>query len=705
MSFSKRKVLSLWQQNNRLSINLQEIHQTLGASKKHTENLSAILTELVGEGLLTFQQKQYRLVAPTRPPLKQKAPPSEEIQGVFSAHRNGFGFIDLKDAEGRSFFVPPPHIGGALDQDVVKAVLTADRGTRTTARITGVIKRGRTLVRGYVEKELGHAWVVPLNEKLPAVQLEQTPVGMEWDYGNLVEARITHYPNHPDHPPLGQVVRLLDEDDSPEHILDHILADAQVFAGFSPQTEAEMALLPPEVVHPPERTDLRDLCFVTIDGEDAKDFDDAVCLIDGKNGTERLLVAIADVTAYVKPGMATDTDAYEKGTSIYLPNRVLPMLPEALSNELCSLKPLVPRLALVCDMELDKKGELADYRIYEATILSQARLTYNQVHRYLETGGEDEIPSLTVRTMLTRMGHLAKTLAHQRYTRGAVAMELPETRFVLGADGLPEKVIKVYPNQATKLIEQFMLEANETVAKHASKSSIPILFRVHDPPREESLYNLTVLLANFNLEVSLDDIQSQGGLNRLLLAIENHPQRDQVEIAILRSMSQAQYRHLNGGHYGLAATYYTHFTSPIRRYPDLLLHRALKSAASAAKRDEISPFALPADAGPHLSTCERQAQAIETKVIRLFRVLYMEKYLGQEFQAQVTGASDGGLWLEITEHNVDGFLPMEALPDDTYRLDKGKNILMGKRTGREVGFGTRLEVRLAVADRHTHTLE
>jgi len=707
LTFNKPALLSLWEKNNTLSFTLDDIQSALGAHQDHTRQLSAILEELVGEGLLAFERKQYRMVHAGKPRKKRSAEEHpHEVEGKFSSHRNGFGFVDLQTEPRQSYFVPPPYVGGALDQDLVRAEIVMERrGGRPTARVKEVLERSRKTVRGYLQHRHGNVWVLPLNEKLPAIHLEQTPPEGWPPEGSLVETRIQHFPTHVDEAPGGILERLLDPDDSIGHIIGHILADQQIETGFTPDTLKEMERLPSEVVPPPGRADLSSLALVTIDGEDAKDFDDAVYVESLPGGKYRLLVAIADVAEYVRPGSSTDTEAFRRGTSIYLPDRVLPMLPEVLSNELCSLKPKVFRLALVCDMTIDPKGDVSDYQLYEAVIKSQARLTYNQVQAFFDSKDAGGLPEKSLAPLLTTMHGLFRLLEAKRRKRGAVALELPETRFQLNAEGIPDKVIKKYPTEATRLIEQFMLEANETVAVHAEKCGLSILYRVHEAPPDDSFYNLTLLLNHFGIQVALEDIQEKGGLNRLLERIQNHPTRDQIEMSILRSMSQAQYRHLNDGHFGLASDCYTHFTSPIRRYPDLLLHRALKMAMARADGRSSQAFLLPENAGAHLSSAERTAAGIETLVNRLFAVVYMESRLGQTFPAQVSGVTDSGVWLVLPEFHVEGFMPMDQLPPDQYRLDRTRNTLTGRRTQQEIGFGSKLHVLLAQADRHTQKLE
>ncbi|HEX7927654.1 MAG TPA: VacB/RNase II family 3'-5' exoribonuclease, partial [bacterium] len=628
------------------------------------------------------------------------------MEGMFSAHPDGYGFVAVGSIK-TSLFIPPPEVGGALDGDWVRVELIPARGRhRTAGRVAEVLERRRTRVRGHVEREGRELWVMPLNERVPDVFIA-VPKGAhtdQWPNGTLVDVAITQFPEAPEEYPEGNIVAEVTEDESPNQIIDNILAGTSLHLGFSAATHQEMERLGDEPPAPAgKRVDLTHLPFVTIDPVDARDMDDAVCVEPIANGHMTLWVAIADVAAYVVPGSAVDADAYRKGTSVYFPSRVIPMLPEELSGDRCSLRADVPRPAMVCEMEIDPQGEVSAYRIHEATIRSRAKLNYGQVLRYLESGEAAGIPEALL-PHITRARELAVRLEQKRERRGALGFAFPEARFELGPDGLPVAIRRNLPSLATKLIEQCMLEANEVVARHLVEHQLPALYRVHDPPPGDALEQLALHLWNAGIQVKPDALEKPGGLTDVLKRIETHPAREQLELMVLKSLSQAVYRATCDGHYALAAPFYAHFTSPIRRYPDLLVHRALKAWLVAGKKKPAVP-PMPKDAGAHLSAFERIAADTEGQVIRLYRVLYMEPRVGEDFAAKVTGISERGLLVSLRDEFVDGFLPLDALRDDVYRFDARRNVIEGRRRQHKIGLGNRLTVKLVRADRLTQQLE
>jgi ribonuclease R len=709
------RILALWRDKPDWAPTFQELCGALKLPKAQQGALRAALDPLLADGTLEHQRHRFRLREPAAvAPLDARGPRTrpvhvarsgEEAEGllaVFAAHPNGFGFADLT-GQGTSLFIPPRDIGGALDGDIVRVARRPARGReRTTARVVEVLERRHRRVRGRLQYEYGQCWLAPFSEKLPLIFITDAAGAGPWPEGTIVEAAITAYPDHHDEAPEGRIMQVFEgEADAPEQVVMHILSDLSVSPDFTPATRAEMGRLLPERAYSLDgRQDQRKLPYVTIDGADARDFDDAVCLQPLRNGHERLLVAIADVAAYVLPGSAVDGDAQRKGTSVYFPNQVFPMLPERLSNDLCSLRPDEPRPALVCEMELERDGRRVSHRIYESVIQSQARLTYTQVQALFDGDEGGAIPK-PLQAMLTRMRGLAAALRGRRDARGALDFSFPEYKFDLDRKGWPRRVREVYATEATRLIEQFMLEANETVAEHCAKHDLPILYRVHDPPPPDQINNLAITLLNFGVELKTGELARPGAIKALVSRVQAHPQREQIEVAILRSLSQAQYRARNDGHFALAAPFYTHFTSPIRRYPDLLLHRALKANLEHQRR----PFQLAPDAGLHTSVCERTAAEAENRVVRLYKVLYMEGRLGEPFAATVSGLSERGLWLRLRDEPIDGLLAMGALPMAPPRYDRERNRLMPRGKGPPIVVGQRLVASLARTDRLTQQIE
>lgn len=704
MKASPRRVLALWRNNPHWRASQKDVRDALGGGKARSARLQSLLNDLVDQGRLVYERQRYRLSLSAPAHREKPAKSGDALTGVFSAHPDGYGFVAVEQL-GRSVFVPPRKIGGALDGDTVALRMEPRKDTqRTSGKITEVVMRKRTTLRGMVHQERGEQWLLPLNEKLPMVFLEPGASSVAFARGDLVEAEFTSYPPDSRTAPAGRVVRVLADADSPLQIIDNILADLAILTDFSQAARREMEALAGLPAEPAgeAREDLTGLPFVTIDGADARDFDDAVCLVAGTTGRRRLLVAIADVAEYVRPGSAVDRDAYARGTSVYFPERVVPMLPEELSNDLCSLKEGLPRPTLVCEMTLDAAGDTKDFRIFEAVIRSKARLTYEQVQRFFDGGKVTTLKKAApLAPMLTEMLHLSRLLAEKRNARGALAFEFPEASFTFSAPGVPDKIDQSFATPATRLIEQFMLEANETVAWHCETTGIPILYRAHDPPPPDAMADLRVQLLNFGLTLTEQEFRRPGGINRLLALAESHPAKEEIGLAILKSMSQAQYRARNDGHFGLGATHYTHFTSPIRRYPDLLVHRALKQSLAGGKPAKPPPE----NSGLHLSTCERTAAEAESRVKRLYRVLYMERFVGEHFAGTVSGLNARGLWVTLKSHFVDGLLPLTMLPDDHYRFDPRRNVVRAARGKRQIALAQRLTVQLVRAERLTQQLE
>lgn len=736
MKAIQRRILDLWKRHPAWRATPREVMRALGLQNSQLPHVRAALERLVEEGRLAGRHGAYALPRPAAESLAVPALPPRRLEGLFTAHPDGYGFVAVAALK-TSLFIPPPEIGGALDGDWVRVELIPARGRhRTSGRVAEVLERRRARVRGHVEREGRALWVVPLNERLPDVAISLPPgAPAPWPDGALVDVALTHFPETPDEYPQGRIVAGVSESEHPDQIIDNILANTSLHLGFSQATLREMADLGHDLPPPAgERKDLTGLPFFTIDPPDARDMDDAICVEALPGGRLALRVAIADVAAYVRPGSAVDADAYRKGTSVYFPGRVLPMLPEELSGHRCSLRPGEPRPVLVCEMEIGAQGENAAYRLYEALIHSRAKLTYDQVQQHFETGEPCVVPE-TLLPQLALSRDLAWRLRRKRETRGALSFVFPEARFELGPDGLPVRLWRAVPTEATRVIEQCMLEANETVARHCAMHNLPMLYRVHDPPPGDALEQLALQLWNAGIEVRAESLQKPDGLQAVLARLEGHPAREQMELLVLKAMSQAVYRETCDGHYALAATHYCHFTSPIRRYPDLLVHRALKAwlAGGQTSLSGALPFSskgksgrgreqqaarrhrretgsagippLPPDAGAHLSAYERIAADTEQQVIRLYRVLYMEPRVGEDFAAKVTGISERGLVVSLREEFVDGFLPLDGLHDDLYRHDPGRGVIEGRRHRRKVGLGQPVVVKLARADRLTQQLE
>ena len=761
MKPSKRRILSLWRDARGTLFSQTEILKAIGATRAQGNKLRDTLEELEEEGLLRRVNNRYGLkeqVAfsaggikaplagppkagrdePPRPTGKpphtnrpapgahagsqagtSKVPslPAGAMVGHFHAHAKGFAFVDFYSG-GESLFIPDGHVGGALHGDWVHVEHLPRRGRqRTAGRVVSVLRRRYQRLRGRFRIARGQmgqddAVVLPLNERLPPVfldpHLNSKALASPPPENTMVEVELTRYPETVEEAPEGRLLRVLeDEENEREAVIAHITSDCALREEFPPaaleeaqRMEAEMldadgnARLPSQGrgQKQAKREDLRHLPFVTIDGEDAKDFDDAVCLYRGSDGHTRLLVAIADVATYVPEESAVDLEAWERGTSVYFPGRVIPMLPPALSDNLCSLRPHVDRLTLTCEMELDPEGRRVGQRVFPAIIKSQARLTYTRVQTGFESGFGPELPA-ELSSMLVEMRALANQLRARRTARGALQFVFPETRFEVDESGAPVGIYEAYPSESTGLIEQLMLEANEAVAEICARHELPALYRVHDSPPPDLSTSLQEILWNFGIETRPGELRTQAGLGRVLELAAAHPQSNAVELSILRTMSQARYRASNDGHFALAATHYAHFTSPIRRYPDLVVHRALHAWLAGAR-----PPVLHGLAGDHLSGQERQAGEAEGRVIRLFKVLYMQGHMGDTFAAKVNNVYEDALEVRLRDFPVEGRMALANLPGPRPLVDRRRNLLTlpGKR--KQIGLGEPITVALVRAD-------
>ncbi len=582
-------------------------------------------------------------------------------QGILSLHLDGFGFV-IVPLLPYDLFIPSRYVNGAMDGDGVEIDLLPDKrkGKGLAAQITKVLWRKRSHVRGRLRKEQGMWWLHPLNPRLPWMQVgfKNNPSlkASTQTEGTLVRARITRYPQPGNNTLSVQPEAILADDQDPNTLAAHILDDLELRQHFSTDccnTANQLAAAPPDLSGS-HRQDLEKLPFITIDGDDAADFDDAIHLSGGGDQPWQLRVAIADVSAYVQPGDAIDQEARLRGTSVYLPGMMLPMLPHSLCTNLCSLIPAKTRAVMVCDILLDQQGNRLQHKIYHAFIRSHARLTYQQVQAFFDNQQplpqtENQAP---LAPMLQKMRQLAQTLSRLRYQRGALDFDLAEIRIQLNDQGLPQDITLTKPTEATKLIEQFMLEANETTALHALKLQLPVLFRTHQPPPTDKLQSTLLQLAELGVRATENDLQQPKKLQQLLEKTQKAPLNNTLQLIILKSMAQAAYLHKNQGHFALNAPHYTHFTSPIRRYPDLLLHRALSASLLQKNPRQLHP-----SQGLLLSQAERNAASAEHKINRLYQILLMEPQLGKTFQATITSVNDRGMELRLLSPPISGFLP------------------------------------------------
>lgn len=651
------------------------------------------------------------------------------ICGRISGHRDGFGFL-VPDDGSDDLFLSPAQMRLVFDRDrALVRVAGFDRRGRREGGIVEVIERAHESIVGRYYEENGIGFVVADNPKIQQEVLVTPGRTAGARIGQFVEIKITHWPTQR-FQPQGDIVEVIGNYMAPGMEIDVALRSYDIPHVWPEAVVKEARKLKPEVEEKDKekRVDLRHLPFVTIDGEDARDFDDAVYCEKNSSrwklfsGGWKLYVAIADVSHYVKVGSALDVEAVERGNSVYFPERVVPMLPEELSNGLCSLNPHVDRLAMVCEMTMSKSGQMVDYKFYEAVIHSHARLTYNKVSLMLEDPKSSEGKSLRsdykdVLPHLNQLYALYQVLVAARHERGAIDFETQETRIVFGADRKIDEIRPTQRNDAHKLIEECMLAANVATARFMQDHEIPSLYRVHDGPPPERLEKLKAFLGELGLSLQRGkskDGPSPKDYQRLLESIRERPDYHLIQTVMLRSLSQAVYSAQNEGHFGLNYEAYTHFTSPIRRYPDLLVHRAIRSVVRS-KRDtkhveragaaimpkaRIYPYdeATLEKLGEQCSMTERRADEATRDVVNWLKCEFMQDRVGETFAGVITAVTGFGIFVELRDIYVEGLVHVTALPADYYHFDPVHHRLSGERSGRSFRLGDSVEVKVMRVD-------
>lgn len=643
------------------------------------------------------------------------------IRGRVSGHRDGFGFL-IPDDGSDDLFLSPAQMRLVFDGDRALARVSGlDRRGRREGALVEVLTRAHETLVGRFFEESGIAMVVADNPKIQQQVLVQPGKQGRARHGQFVQVRIDLWPTA-FRQAQGEVVEVLGDYMAPGMEIEVAMRSYDLPHEWPEAVLREAKKLKPEVSEKDKekRLDLRELPFVTIDGEDARDFDDAVYAEAIKGGGWRLFVAIADVSHYVKVGSALDEEAVKRGNSVYFPERVIPMLPEELSNGLCSLNPLVDRLAMVCEMTVSKAGKLVDYQFYEAVIHSHARLTYTKVSQLLEKPNSTEakyqrqqMPHLV--SHLRQLYALYKALLAARQERGAIDFETQETRIVFGADRKITEIRPTQRNDAHRLIEECMLCANVATARFLAEHELPALYRVHDGPPAEKLEKLRGFLGELGLTLyrGKGEPTPKDYLN-LLESVRGRPDYHLIQTVMLRSLSQALYSPDNAGHFGLNYESYTHFTSPIRRYPDLLVHRAIRSVVRSKRATErvrrVGAASLPKariypydearleQLGEHCSLTERRADEATRDVVNWLKCEYMRERVGECFPGVVTAVTGFGLFVELTDIYVEGLVHITALPGDYYHFDPMHHRLSGERSGRTYRLGDSIEVLVARVD-------
>ena len=655
-----------------------------------------------------------------------------EFDGRVEGHRDGHGFV-VPDNGDPAIYLAPQEMRSVLHRDRVRVrVQRMDRKGRPEGRVLEIIERRKTPIIGRLLHEGGQWIVAPEDRRFGQDIIIPKNATASAQVGQVVSVELTETPSLHSQP-VGRVLEVLGEIDDAGMEIEIAVRKYEVPHRFSTETLAAAASLPEKLraIDRKNRVDLTDVALVTIDGEDARDFDDAVYCEPFKRGRGktaftgwRLLVAIADVSHYVKPGEALDNDAYERATSVYFPRRVIPMLPEKLSNGLCSLNPHVERLALVCDMIIAEDGAIDAYQFFPAVINSHARLTYTEVAAALaNTRGPEAQKRADVLPHLLHLHEVYRALLKQRQKRGAIDFETTETQIICDDNGRIEKIVPRTRTDAHRLIEESMLAANVCAAAFISQAEHPSLYRVHEGPTPEKRVALQAYLRALGLGLHISDEPTPGEMQAISQATQGRPDALQISTMLLRSMQQAVYTATNNGHFGLAYGAYTHYTSPIRRYPDLLVHRVIK-ALLGGKRFHLAPNALtrtpelrknarPASkpakpltqelqvwegVGAHCSANERRADEASRDVEAWLKCRYMREHLGEEFSGTVSAVAGFGLFVTLDALYVDGLVHITELGGEYFRFDEARQELRGERSGVRYAVGTRVRVQVSRVD-------
>ncbi|MDH4047426.1 MAG: ribonuclease R [Gammaproteobacteria bacterium] len=629
----------------------------------------------------------------------------ELVAGTVLGHRDGFGFV-RRDDGGDDVYLSAREMRSVFDGDrVALRVVGLDRRGRAEGRVVEVLERGVREIAGQFILERGIGIVVPDNPKISHRILIPKEDFAAARPGQMVIAEILDYPTDIEQP-TGRIISVIGAPDKKGIATDIAIHSHAIPNSWPKAVRAEAKAfgksIPASAIG--DRLDLRDVALVTIDGADARDFDDAVYCEPSGNGW-RLIVAIADVAHYVQVESPIDKEAIRRGTSVYFPDRVVPMLPEVLSNGLCSLNPKVDRLCMVCDMKVDADGKVGRSRFAEAVMRSQARLTYTEVGEFLSDGKARAIAS-SLQQPLTNLHNLFKVLIKARQRRGAIELDIPQTRISLDEDGTIREIVAVERNDAHRLIEECMIAANVQAAKFLRKHRIAGLYRVHAKPDPDRFDELRQYLLGLGLKVPHPDHVEPREFNKMLKQVEGRPDSQAISMAMLRSLMHAEYTPTNIGHFGLSLDAYAHFTSPIRRYPDLLVHRAIRHILRTGKAGSYHYDSSAMERlGAVCSAHERRAEEATREVEAWLKCQFMEDKVGQTYSGVITGVTSFGAFVQIPEMQIDGLVHVTSLANDYYHYEAASQALVGERSGTRYRLGDKLKVSVARVDLDTRRID
>ncbi|MFF5995222.1 ribonuclease R [Lysinibacillus sp. KU-BSD001] len=625
------------------------------------------------------------------------------LRGRFIGHAKGFGFV-APDEEGMDdIFIPPHEINGALNGDTVLIrVLNETSGDRREGTVTKIVERGKTSFVGTFQANRGFGFVITDDKKMNMdifVAKEDTLGAVD---GHKVVVEVTNWPDHIKSA-TGIVTKILGHTNDPGVDILSIIYKHDIPPEFPAEVVEAATKVPDEITEQDliGRRDLRNEVIVTIDGADAKDLDDAVTVTKNTDGTYKLGVHIADVSYYVTQDSVIDKEAYDRATSVYLTDRVIPMIPHRLSNGICSLNPQVDRLTLSCEMIIDGAGQVIKHEIFQSVIKTKERMTYSDVYKILEQ--PDENPELMERykelvPMFRDMAELADILRNKRMSRGAIDFDFKESKVLVNEEGWPTDIVLRERTVAERLIEEFMLAANETIAEHFHWMELPFIYRIHEDPKPEKLQRFFEFVTNFGLVIKgTGNSVHPKALQEIIKSIEGLPEEPVISTMLLRSLQQAKYYPESLGHFGLSTDYYTHFTSPIRRYPDLIVHRLIRTYlvnGDTSKETVVYWNSVMDEIADHTSERERRAVDAERDVDALKKAQFMSDKIGEEFVGMVSSITNFGIFVELP-NTVEGLVHISNMTDDYYRFEDRMMVMIGERTGRQFRIGDEVKIRVA----------
>lgn len=675
----------------------KEIVGILQVPRNEKQDLREVLEALLAEGKITIDNAG-----------KYKVSDGSTKTGTFSGTQRGFGFVIL-EGEKDDIFIPENATKGALHGDTVMVAIKPDRtGKRLEGEVIQILERNSSIVVGTFEKSKNFGFVIADNLKFGKdifIPKEHTKGAVN---GHKVVVKLTHFGDK-DKNPEGRVIEILGHQNDPGVDIRSVILAYNLPVEFPAEVMAQVERVPEEITDRElsGRKDIRKLPTVTIDGEDAKDLDDAIT-ISRKDGIYRLGVHIADVTNYVTENSPLDKEALTRGTSVYLVDRVIPMLPHKLSNGICSLNAGTDRLSLSCFMDIDDKGNVIGHEIAETVINVDKRMTYTSVKKILEDKDEEERKAYEdFVPMFELMEELADILREKRRKRGSIDFDFPESKIKLDKEGRPIEIKPYERNKATKIIEDFMLIANETVAEDFFWQEAPFVYRSHENPDGEKIKQLGIFINNFgySIKISQEEIHPKE-LQKLLLKIDNTPEEDIISRLTLRSMKRAKYTSSSDGHFGLATKYYCHFTSPIRRYPDLQIHRIIKESLRGGLNEKRRSHydKIIDDVARQSSITERRADDAERDVEKLKKVEYMSKHIGEVFSGVISGITNWGIFVELP-NTVEGLIRVADMHDDYYIYDEEHYTMIGEHTRRCYKLGEKVTIRVIGTDKLQKTID